>query len=133
MPFVPSGKTAQTWVLSAITGASDADGFAEAVSIQQINGQSIVPLVTAFQKLKILDLYTTAVQTPDFLIQPLVNSNPQGNSPDANSILVSNQNKPAFAVLNLKNGSNIGFLFYLLGATTAVTKLVAYARVEYQG
>ncbi|MEM0143189.1 MAG: hypothetical protein QXL94_04460 [Candidatus Parvarchaeum sp.] len=132
MPFIPKGKTAQTWLCSFTTGASDAAGTAESVSIQQINGQPVVPVVYAFQKLVIKRIYTSAVQGTDFLIQPIVNNNPQGNSPTANSVVVTNQSMPPFSELKLKAGSNISFVAYLLAAVTAVTTEKFYVQVEYQ-
>jgi hypothetical protein len=89
------GKSPEIWIISFSVPASAPAGTQVTGSIQRIAGQPAQSmLIVPNEELwEIKDFYVTSTQTPDGLIQPIVNNNIQPFQPNLNSLLISNQNK----------------------------------------
>ena len=112
------GKSPEVWNVSFSIAASAPAGTSATGSITRVAGQPAQNVLTVptDELWEIKDFYITATQTPDALIQPVVNSNIQPFQPDLNSLLISNQNKIKLDIpIVLKPGS----LFYINAITLA--------------
>jgi len=112
------GKSPEVWTVSFSISASAPAGTSATGSILRVAGQPAQNVLTVptDELWEIKDFYITSTQTPDALIQPVVNSNIQPFQPDLNSLLISNQNKVKLDIpIILKPGS----LFYINAITLA--------------
>ena len=110
------GKSPEVWTVSFSISASAPAGTSATGSITRVAGQPAQNVLTVptDELWEIKDFYITSTQTPDALIQPVVNSNIQPFQPDLNSLLISNQNKVKLDIpIILKPGS----LFYINAIT----------------
>jgi hypothetical protein len=112
------GKSPEVWTVSFSIAASAPAGTSATGNITRVAGQPAQPVLTVptDELWEIKDFYITSTQTPDALIQPVVNSNIQPFQPNLNSMLISNQNKVKLDIpIILKPGS----LFYINAITLA--------------
>ena len=127
------GKSPEVWTASFSVAASAPAGTQVTGSIVRVAGQPAQSLLVVpnDELWEIKDFYVTSSQTPDGLIQPVVNNNIQPFQPDLNSLLISNQNK---VKLDIPIILKPGFQFYIntilltANGTSAVT-LTLYIQV----
>jgi len=127
------GKSPEVWTISFSVPASAPAGTQVTGSIVRVAGQPAQSLLVVpnDELWEIKDFYVTSTQTPDGLIQPVVNNNIQPFQPDLNSLLISNQNKVKLDIpIILKPGFQFYINTILLSAngTSAVT-LTLYIQI----